>query len=295
MKNPLVFISYRRDDEGPCTRFVKTELEEIFGPEHVFMDIDNIRSGENWKNIINDCINSCDCLIVVIGKNWLQLHDNYFRRRLDIEEDWVRTEIEIAMRRGIKIFPLLIGAPMPDREALPVSIQHLTDLQAFTLSALTWRNNISILVDKLSEIGFVNKFEKIIFPDPTGIIDRFPLSLTDEQLKTALTKIDNWKVTYSPVPGQEPKQMQEITKNFVFESFEDAVNFMHHTGPLFTAEKHHPRWENLWKTVVIHLSTWDIGHKVSNLDISLALRLDEEFSKYRKFRKKRDTTKKTAV
>ena len=43
MKKPLVFINYRRDDEGPASRFVKAELEKVFGREHIFMDLDDIQ------------------------------------------------------------------------------------------------------------------------------------------------------------------------------------------------------------------------------------------------------------
>ena len=48
-KKPIVFISYRRDDEGPTSRFIKAELDKAFGLGHVFMDLDNIRVADNWK------------------------------------------------------------------------------------------------------------------------------------------------------------------------------------------------------------------------------------------------------
>ncbi len=38
--------------------------------------------------------------------------------------------------------------------------------------------------------------------------------------------------------------------------------------------KHHPRWENQWRTVTVYLSTWDIGFRISQLDIDLAGILD---------------------
>ena len=38
--------------------------------------------------------------------------------------------------------------------------------------------------------------------------------------------------------------------------------------------QHHPRWENQWRTVIVYLSTWDIGLKISRLDVDLAKVLD---------------------
>ena len=35
---------------------------------------------------------------------------------------------------------------------------------------------------------------------------------------------------------------------------------------------HHPRWENIYRTVRINLSTWDTGDRPSQTDLILALR-----------------------
>ena len=70
MKKPFLFISYRREDEGPTAIFIKSKLDEVFGNEHVFMDLDNIQRGDNWKDTLKSNLEECDCLIVIIGKNW---------------------------------------------------------------------------------------------------------------------------------------------------------------------------------------------------------------------------------
>ena len=43
---------------------------------------------------------------------------------------------------------------------------------------------------------------------------------------------------------------------------------------------HHPRWENIWKTVKVYLTTWDIGHRISDRDIQLARYLDQAYSDF---------------
>ena len=44
--------------------------------------------------------------------------------------------------------------------------------------------------------------------------------------------------------------------------------------------EHHPRWENIWRTVTVWLTTWDIGSQPSVLDIELAGYLDQLFKPY---------------
>jgi pterin-4a-carbinolamine dehydratase len=281
MQKPLVFVSYRRDDEGPASRFIKVELDKIFGSEHIFMDLDNIRRGDKWKDTINTSLQECDCLIVIIGKNWLRLQDENFIRRIDKKEDWVRKEVETALRRKIKIVPLLMGGvTLPQKEALPKSIQKLPENQAMSINALTWQNDISDLVDFLIGIGFKRKDKSVSFPNPQGIKDTFPLALSDNELNSALKELSGWELSYEPIPGQSPKEMQEISKKFEFKSFEDAINFMSNTSTFISKKDHHPRWENLWRTLFIHLSTWDIGHKVSKLDTELAKFFDEQFEAF---------------
>lgn len=280
MKKPLVFISYRHDDEGPTSRFVKAELDEIFGSEHVFMDLDNIRQGDQWKEVIKSNLEACDCLIVVIGRNWLRLQDEFFVRRIDKKDDWVRIEIETALRRGIKIIPLFIGGALTQKEALPKSIQKLLDSQGMVINAVSWQSDIAALVDALSNLGFKRTGTSVAFPSFKGVKETFPLAMSDDELQDALKELSGWEMSYAPIPGQAPKLMQEISKKYEFRTFEDAVEFMYRMRPYITKVDHHPRWENIWIAVIIHLSSWDIGHKVSKVDIEMARHFDREFTNF---------------
>ncbi len=280
MKKPLVFISYRHDDEGPTSRFVKAELDEIFGSEHVFMDLDNIRQGDQWKEVIKSNLEACDCLIVVIGRNWLRLQDEFFVRRIDKKDDWVRIEIETALRRGIKIIPLFIGGALTQKEALPKSIQKLLDSQGMVINAVSWQSDIAALVDALSSLGFKRTGTSVAFPSFKGVKETFPLAMSDDELQEALKELSGWEMSYAPIPGQAPKLMQEISKKYEFRTFEDAVEFMYRMRPYITKADHHPRWENIWIAVIIHLSSWDIGHKVSKVDIEMARHFDMAYRKF---------------
>lgn len=64
-----------------------------------------------------------------------------------------------------------------------------------------------------------------------------------------------------------------IVKTFEFADFTEAFAWM--TGVALAAEKmsHHPEWENVYRTVVVTLTTHDAGG-LSELDVLLARRMD---------------------
>jgi hypothetical protein len=50
------------------------------GPQHVFIDTDSIRMGDDWPERIDNALASATILIPVIGPNWLKIADDYGRR-----------------------------------------------------------------------------------------------------------------------------------------------------------------------------------------------------------------------
>jgi hypothetical protein len=125
-----IFISYRRDDsEGQAGRLFEG-LKARFGEGRVFIDVDGIEPGRDFRRVIDQHVSSCDVLLALIGRNWLHAADKDGRRRLDSPEDFVRLELAAALRRNIAVIPLLVqGAAMPSKEELPPDLQ-----------ALAWRN-----------------------------------------------------------------------------------------------------------------------------------------------------------
>ena len=65
-----------------------------------------------------------------------------------------------------------------------------------------------------------------------------------------------------------------LTRDFRFESFVDAFAFM--TQVAFIAEDlgHHPEWSNVYDRVSIRLTTHDAGDSVTDLDRTMAARID---------------------
>jgi formylglycine-generating enzyme required for sulfatase activity len=65
-------------------------------------------------------------LLAVIGPHWLHIAGPSGGRRLEDPRDFVRLEIEAALRRDIPVIPVLVGgAAMPADDQLPASLQEL--------------------------------------------------------------------------------------------------------------------------------------------------------------------------
>jgi hypothetical protein len=55
---------------------------------------------------------------------------------------------------------------------------------------------------------------------------------------------------------------------------------MGHVAPACDIAMHHPRWENIWRSISVYLTTWDIGHNISDRDIQLAKYLDLAYAEF---------------
>jgi pterin-4a-carbinolamine dehydratase len=66
---------------------------------------------------------------------------------------------------------------------------------------------------------------------------------------------------------------------FAFEQFAEAIEFMNEAKEGLNAIGHHPRWENFFKDIVVRLTSWDIGHKLTDRDYVTANYLDRLYDK----------------
>jgi hypothetical protein len=97
-----IFINYRRGDEPGFTQALLSRLEAAFPSERLFIDIDNISPGVDFVRQLDMQVAECDILLAVIGKNWLDAKDEHGNRRLDNPYDFVRNEIESALKQEKK-------------------------------------------------------------------------------------------------------------------------------------------------------------------------------------------------
>jgi hypothetical protein len=127
---PKIAISYRRSDSSAVTGRIFDRLVARYGKESVFMDIDNIPFGTDFRAHIQAVLRRTDVLIVVIGPRWLGT-DAAGSVRMSKESDPVRTEVEAALAQNLLLIPVLVdGATMPDSAALPASLNGLAFLNA---------------------------------------------------------------------------------------------------------------------------------------------------------------------
>ena len=119
---PRVFLSYRRDDSAYQTSAIHERLVAALGAESVFMDVDNIPLGRDFRTHLQQALAQCDVCLAVMGDRWLTACTPAGDRRLDDPLDFVRIELEAALSRDIPVIPLLLGrASVPSPEALPKS------------------------------------------------------------------------------------------------------------------------------------------------------------------------------
>jgi hypothetical protein len=85
-------------------------------------------------------LENVDVLLAVIGPRWLDATDKKTgKRRLDDPNDLVRTEIATALRRGIRVVPVLVGeATLPSAEELPDDLKKLLRRNAYEQSDNRW-------------------------------------------------------------------------------------------------------------------------------------------------------------
>jgi len=150
-----IFINYRREETAGYAGRLYDALAERFGEDHVFMDIDAIGPGEDFAQVVEASVGSCDVLIALIGRNWLATRDREGRRRLDKPHDWVRMEIETALEKSdTRVIPTLVqGAEMPGPDELPEPLRKLSVRNAVELSDGRWHYDVRRLISYLEGLA----------------------------------------------------------------------------------------------------------------------------------------------
>jgi len=78
-----IFICYRREDSGPAAGRIYDRLEHHFDRGQVFMDVDVVPLGVDYRDYLDRQIGDCDLVLAVMGPKWLTARDGRRGRRLD--------------------------------------------------------------------------------------------------------------------------------------------------------------------------------------------------------------------
>lgn len=185
-----IFFSYRRGDNAEFVERIRDWFVQSFGRENVFMDFDTIPPFTRFSDFIRDRVMECDLLIAIIGPQWIHLLNE---RMADDEEDFVRTEISLALQAGKKIAPICIkGAKSPGADDLPDDMRLMLDYNvAFLDSGPNFLDNMERIMGAIEnelaqdEIDSVIQIETFEF-DLLGDIQNFHAAVDAENYEQAL-------------------------------------------------------------------------------------------------------------
>jgi hypothetical protein len=153
LHRPKIFLCYRREDTQGFARGIYENLANKYGHEQIFRDIDSTPAGVRYSTWIESRVGQCNVMMVLIGNAWASARDHGGQRRLDFPKDWVRQEIETALRRDIPIIPVRVqGAPMPSEDELPPSIADLTSFQSAEVTDSRWAFDMGLLIQAIDNL-----------------------------------------------------------------------------------------------------------------------------------------------
>jgi hypothetical protein len=138
-----IFISYRRGVSTDIVGRIHDWLERDFPQREIVRDVDSIPVGVKfWKHLERQ-LEECDLVVAMIGADW---HDELAR-----EDDFVRQELEFALKREIPVVPVLVGGvEMPQRSTLPETVREVAGFQAHRIdSGRDFKSDVAELVKAL--------------------------------------------------------------------------------------------------------------------------------------------------
>ena len=91
------------------------------------MDVDTVKAGADFRKAIDQALDNSSVFLAIIGRGWLdETNPETGSRRLDEPGDFVRLELEDAIKRSMRLIPVLVdNASMPSADDLPESLRAL--------------------------------------------------------------------------------------------------------------------------------------------------------------------------
>jgi len=146
-----IFVSYRREGTAGEAGRIVDRLRDRFGEDRVFLDTAAMQGGDRWRERIDEALTSCDVLIAVIGDTWLTVTDSSGRRRLDLPDDVLVYEICSALKRRIRLIPVLVQHAEPlGATAVPEALRGLCDYQVRRVRAESFDSDMTSLLHDIA-------------------------------------------------------------------------------------------------------------------------------------------------
>jgi hypothetical protein len=120
-------VSYRRSDSSDTVGRLLDRLKAEFGENCVFLDVESISYGEDFRSAVQRGLHQCRVVLVAIGEKWLSVTDETGKRRLDDPNDYVRIEVSTALKSDLLVVPVLVhDTKMPTESALPDDLKSIS-------------------------------------------------------------------------------------------------------------------------------------------------------------------------
>lgn len=200
-----ILISYRREDSADVTGRIDDRLVQQFGREAVFVDVNSIPFGVDFRKHLDEQVAKCDVFLAVIGPDWDGSKHNEGKSRLEDSRDFVRIEIESALKREIPV--LVRGAKTPVADRLPASLQELS-----------YRNGL----DVRSGPDFHRDMDRLI----NYLAQQIP-GLSGPHEKSAQQSMPALKETKQTVPATPPDMVKVHKGPFLYGSEKTRVTIDH--------------------------------------------------------------------
>ncbi|HET6994372.1 MAG TPA: protein kinase [Chitinophagaceae bacterium] len=125
-----IFVSYRRADNPIAVKLLVKYLQDKFGEDGVFFDI-NVEPGKPWPEEIKTALKEAKIFLAVIGRAWLGKMESG-ELRIQEKDDWVKLEVEVGLNKAVPVF---IDVEIPRKtDGLPEPVRQLLDLQGYTIN-----------------------------------------------------------------------------------------------------------------------------------------------------------------
>jgi len=165
-----IFINYRREDSSGYSLAIYNELIKWYDRDMIFKDFNTIEPGEDFSESIENALNSCTILLVLVANNWMDILKKRQEKRG--EPDFVRMEIATALLKGVYTIPIVLNrANILIEDELPDDLKKIAKRQCLDLDPTRFETDILKLVkviDKRLNISRDGHIAKEIKPQNTG-------------------------------------------------------------------------------------------------------------------------------
>ncbi|MDX2075635.1 MAG: SUMF1/EgtB/PvdO family nonheme iron enzyme [bacterium] len=167
---PRLFLSFRRADSKSFADTIYDALAEAFGRDNILSDVEDIPFGVDFRDYLWDEIAKQDIVLVIIGRGWALVRDDFGRKVIENPADMVRMVIEIALQQKKMLIPILIGgASMPIATDIPESLQELCYRRPFEILGNTaFKADMEKLISGIKRLNFPSDVPQKPMPKPSA-------------------------------------------------------------------------------------------------------------------------------